>query len=193
MITQKKLKRILDYNPKTGIFRWKIRPANHILVGNIAGTKNKKGYIAIQIKGKIYGAHQLAWLYITGNWPKKDIDHKDQVKHHNWFSNLRYSSQQVNSRNTGNFKSNTSGVKGTHYCKKQNKWKAYIGKDNKLYNLGYFDDFNDAALARYLAERKAKWHLSDPNSPAQEYCIAHGLIERPIWVTIKMVKQLEAL
>lgn len=34
MITQKELKKILFYNPKTGIFKWKISPVGRIKIND---------------------------------------------------------------------------------------------------------------------------------------------------------------
>ncbi len=183
MITQKELKDVLDYDEETGIFTWMVSRTNSINVGDIAGTKNKLGYIQINIGYKIYYAHRLAYLHIYGYMPK-EVDHRDQIKWHNWKSNLRKSTRKNNSRNRGNQKNNKSGVKGVIWNKYAKKWNAYIKINSTRKHLGYFKDINQAVLARYLAERKAKWHLSDPNSLAQEYCIKNGLIKRPIWVTI---------
>ncbi len=124
-------------------------------------------------------------MYKTGKWPKKDIDHKDRIKYHNWFSNLRDRSQKSNMRNYGNPKNNTSSVKGVCFDIKAKKWLARIKINNKQKYLGRFDNFDDAVLARYEAERKAKWYLSDPNSPAQEYCIENNLIDKPIFIKVK--------
>ncbi len=187
MITQKRLKEVLDYDPETGIFTWKIKISDCINLGSIAGTKHNTGYIIIGIDNKNYLAHRLAWFYIYGKWPKKDIDHKDQIKHHNWKSNLRDKSHSFNLRNCGNHKHNKSGVKGVSYVKQSSNWRADININKKNTYLGSFDDFDGAVLARYKAERKANWHLSDPNSPAQEYCIEHCLIERPVWVKRKSI------
>ncbi len=172
-MNKRELKEVLDYNPKTGIFKWKISPANQIEIGSIAGTKNKKGYIAIQIKGKIYGAHQLAYLFVYGYIPK-EIDHKDRIRHHNWIKNLRKAFGSKNQRNKKISKNNKTGIKGVYYVEKRNKWQVTICIKYEHIFLGIFKNFNDAVLARYLAERKVNWHLSDQNSPAQEYCIEHA-------------------
>lgn len=44
-------------------------------------------------------AHRLAWLYVHGEWPQREIDHKDNVRHHNWIGNLRDVSHSVNMQN----------------------------------------------------------------------------------------------
>lgn len=49
---------------------------------------------------------------------------------------------------------NTSGVTGVYWNKKLKKYRAYIQKDGKNYNLGFFVNFEDAVKARKEAEIK---------------------------------------
>lgn len=49
-------------------------------VGDVAGCVDKDGYIQIRLKGKMYPAHRLAWLYVYGEWPQDEIDHINCVK-----------------------------------------------------------------------------------------------------------------
>jgi len=71
-------KRVLSYDKETGIFRWKEHKV--IKLGTVAGCKNKRGYIQIYLMDRPYVAHRLAWLLVTGAWPKGQIDHKDTVR-----------------------------------------------------------------------------------------------------------------
>ena len=47
---------------------------------------------------------------------------------------------------------NTSGVRGVSFCKRRQKWVAYIGFKRKVYNLGYYEDLENAAKVRKAAE-----------------------------------------
>jgi len=167
-ITRKQLKENLDYNKKTGDLIWKIsRPG--VKKGTIAGTNNN-GYINVRIFRKAYGAHRLIWLWMTGYLPKGiDIDHKDRIRYHNWWSNLRLSSRQCNIRNTGNRKNNTSGIKGVYWDKIIKKWGAYIIVNYKQKNLGKYLDFDNAVCARLAGEQCLGWSGCDDNSPAYQY------------------------
>ena len=168
-ITQKRLKEVLDYNKETGIFVW-IKPTNRsVIIGSIAGCKNKYGYTQIRIDGNGYRANRLAWLYEKGYFPEHGLDHKDRVKHHDWISNLRETSNQCNQRNTDNPKDNTSGVKGVGFIKRDNKWKATIKINNKTKCLGTYKDFNNAVCARLAGEQACKWEGCDNSSPAYKY------------------------
>jgi HNH endonuclease len=47
----------------------------------------------------MYRAGRLAWLYMTGEWPKNQIDHINRDKADNRFCNLRDVTQTENMRN----------------------------------------------------------------------------------------------
>lgn len=66
MLTQETLKQALHYDPETGIWTWKIRPALCVQIGDRAGCLDKAGYRKIQIEKKSYKEHRLAFLYMTG-------------------------------------------------------------------------------------------------------------------------------
>lgn len=156
-ITQQYLKSKLTYNPVTGKFRW-----NKTMGGvpksrdRWAGHNRADGYIRIKIDGKLYYGHHLAWLYMTGDWPKDDhqIDHKDQNRSNNKFNNLREIHYTENHFNRSKPSTNKSGICGVCWCKSTSKWVAHIGKDNKKYFLGRFTDLADAAKARKDAEKE---------------------------------------
>ena len=43
MLTAKRLRELLDYDPDTGVFRWKVR-RQRIKIGSIAGRSQSAGY-----------------------------------------------------------------------------------------------------------------------------------------------------
>jgi len=157
-ITQEKLKNILEYNFDTGIFIWKVSNSNAIKIGDIAGSPNKCGYIVIQINNKAYLAHRLAWLYIYGKWPKKEIDHINGVECDNRFFNLRDVSHQENGKNQKLRATNTSGVTGVGWHKSTNRWVATIRTGGRCKYLGCFNNLFDAACVRKSAEYKYGYH-----------------------------------
>lgn len=167
-LTYKELLIQLDYNHLTGYFYWKVSNSSQVNIGDIAGTK-QNGYIHIQINGRIYLAHRLAWFYYYGYWPENDIDHRDQIRHHNWILNLRESSKQCNQRNCPNPKNNTSGIKGVSWSKSRQKWLAMLSLDNKNYSLGGYEVFDNAVCARLAGEQCLGWEGCDSCSPAYQY------------------------
>jgi len=152
--------RILDYNENTGIFIWKINPAKNVKIGDTAGNVDSRGYIVIRIKGKAYKAHRLAWFYMTGEWPKYDIDHDDRVKTNNIFSNLKDSTKSENMKNRKKNKNNTSGFNGVYWDKEAKKWRVRIMVEGKLKHIGFFEDVNAAAEARLSANKQFNYHLN---------------------------------
>jgi len=169
-LTQKELKELLHYNPKTGIFTWKTTRGRFATVGVKAGSKIHR-YIRIKIKYISYRAHRLAFLYMKGYIPEYGVDHKDRIRHHNWWNNLRETTQQCNIRNTGNYKTNTSGVKGVSWDKNSKKWYASIMINQKTKNLGYYNNIMEAACHRLAAEQCVDWAGCDSSSPAYQYVI----------------------
>ncbi len=150
--TVKRLKEVLMYDPKTGKFHWKIRPAYCIQIGYEAGGVDDQGYIRIRIDGIKYKAHQLAWLYMTGEWPETEIDHKNRKRHVNKWKNLRLSYETLNQRNRSLSKNNTSGHNGISWDARIQKWIAYIYFNKKLINLGSYKIKEDAVTARKEGE-----------------------------------------
>ena len=82
------LREILEYQPETGLFFWK-KKRNGISVGQLAGGKDRDGYIRIRIDNVKYAAHRLAWMYIHNDFPKNFIDHINGIKSDNRICNLK--------------------------------------------------------------------------------------------------------
>jgi hypothetical protein len=158
-LTQKELKEVLDYDADTGKFTWLKATNNRIKVGGIAGCINKvHGYRAIKINGKIYKAHRLAFLYMTGKFPPDDTDHINHSRDDNRFVNLRKVTRLENLRNQSMYSKNKSGFTGVYWDKARNKWKANIKINGKSKHLGRFTDMDDAVIARKKANIEHEFH-----------------------------------
>ena len=159
-ITQDFLKSILDYDPDTGKFTWRVSRGNR-RSGKIAAIEaNNSGYVQIKINGKSYKAHRLAWLWMTGAWPKDCIDHIDGDKTNNRFSNLRECTHAENHQNSKGRSHNTSGFTGVSLYKKLGRYGANIRVNGKQIYLGLYDT-PEQAHAAYL-EAKANLHTFNP-------------------------------
>lgn len=143
-LTQEYLKTLLEYEEKTGIFTRKISRGGK-LKGSVAGTTNLQGYTVISIDDTLYLTHRLAWLYMKGLWPTFNIDHINNMKEDNRFSNLREATDSENNMNTLKRVDNTSGVKGVSFNKKSGKWVASVWHKKKQYRLGYFNTIEEAS------------------------------------------------
>jgi len=123
MFTQEFVKSVFDYNSETGIFIWKVRRSQSTKAGSVAGTKDSFGHIQIRIGEKQNNtrrkvcAHQLAWLYFYGEWPKFPIDHINGNPSDNRITNLRYATTSQNNSNARLYTNNSSGIKGVHFNK----------------------------------------------------------------------------
>lgn len=122
---------------------WKVRPANRIKVGDIAGCYSNSGYLQVGINQRIYLVHRIIWFMHYGCWPN-EIDHINGVKGDNRIENLREVDRQTNNKNRRMPSNNTSGVTGVSFDAKRNKWVAQIRIDGKQKNLGNFDSIEEA-------------------------------------------------
>lgn len=149
MISHSVLKQLLSYDPLTGIFVWRVN-RSRTKAGTIAGTPGTDGYIYIVINRVHYGAHRLAWFYMTGEWPKDEIDHKNTMRKENWFENLRETTSSLNKVNAAVRIRSASQLKGVYFDarKKAKPWQAYITKDGKRTSIGYYATKEEAADAR---------------------------------------------
>lgn len=84
---------------------------------------------------------------IIGAQKGQIVDHINRDKLDNRRSNLRIANQAQNMRNCDVRKTNTSGYKGVHWHKQNQKWKVEITKDYKNIHIGTFDDLEEAARA----------------------------------------------
>ena len=163
LLTQNELKLVLNYNPETGIFTWIVNKGK-IKIGDIAGCLNPKGYLKIKINYNQYFAHRLAFLYMTGEWPKEQIDHININKSDNRWCNLREANNGQNQSNALVYKSNKIGIKGVRWQKHHKKYEARLRFNKKTMSLGYYDDVEDAAkayknAAKFYHKEFARWSI----------------------------------
>ena len=152
-LTAEHLRAVVDYDPETGVFRWKRRPDyplnwNRRFVGAIAGSKmtiNGKTYWAIRIDDCLHRAHRLAWLYVHGEWPKRTIDHEDGDGLHNWIDNLREATQRQQTFNRPVQSNSVSGIKGIQ--KRGNSYRVRVTANGKTMTRSFVD-----------LDRAKEWH-----------------------------------
>lgn len=94
----------------------------------------------------------------------KFIDHINHNKLDNRKQNLRVTTCSQNLMNHKVFKNNTSGVSGVCFLNNKNKWKVRITVNYKVINIGSFDNYEDAVIARKQAEEKYFGEYSYSNS-----------------------------
>lgn len=154
MLTIERLQELLHYDPETGAFSWRVSMAGRV-AGRPVGSKNQHGYVRIRVDGRRYMAHQLAWFYVHGEWPKAELDHRNRVRDDNRIENLRPVTHSENMQNRVHARrDNTAGLLGAHIDR--GRWTARITVDGKERRLGYFPS-PEAAHAAYM-DAKAKYH-----------------------------------
>ena len=151
-LTQEYLKKLLHYDPETGVFTRLVRTSNCVNVGDVAGSTTTEGYLTIWMCGRQNLAHRLAWLYVYGKMPEWKLDHRDRDKSNNRISNLRPATNSQNGLNAGLRADNTSGHKGVSWNNQRQKWQARIMVDSKVHNLALRTNIEDAIAARKEAE-----------------------------------------
>lgn len=165
MLTQEFVKAILHYDPETGVFTWLPRPPSMFgdtptwqrwttrFEGKTAGGLDGKGAVTIFVAGKARKAHHLAWVYMTGKWPKVEIDHEDTEPAHNWWTNLREATRSQQSANTR--RQRGKGLpKGVTF--RHGKYRARISVNGKECHLGAYNSPEEAQQI-YIASAKVHY------------------------------------
>lgn len=156
ILTAALLREHLRYDPETGDFAWLI-----IIPGRtpIPGSRHTKGYMRISVFGKRYQSHRLAWLWMTGEWPRK-IDHIDRNKANNKWSNLRVATNQQNGWNRDLGPLPRSGFRGVRQLK-HGRWHARVGQ----HHVGVFDTAEEAYEAYERASSEIKGEFKQIERP----------------------------
>lgn len=185
------LRRLLDYNPTTGVLTWKARPVwmfkhsprrSRQMSASTWNTKfanqpalnarHSMGYRAGALLGMQHLAHRVIWKMHYGLDAPSDIDHINHDRSDNRICNLRGVSHRENLQNCVLSASSTSGTTGVSRDRRRGRWEAHIGVAGRKVSLGSFDALEDAKTARKAAERKFGFHpnhgrASSPIGPHQ--------------------------
>lgn len=155
------LRECFDYDQNTGVLTWRERPTAHFktehrknnfnsrYAGTIAGHKTPRGYLNVRI-GKAYLAHRVIWKWMTGRDPVGEVDHRNEDKSCNRWTNLREASHQQNTFNRKAPRTSATGMKGVVWNKDRKKFAAYARLHGKSTFLGYYQT-SDAAAGAYRA------------------------------------------
>ena len=148
----RELRRLVDYDPETGVFRWK-QQAGRANAGDVAGCLRGDGYINMIVNGRRGLAHRFAWFYVHGQWPADMIDHRNGQRSDNRIENLREADNTLNSQNMRAAKpSNATGFLGVSRGK-DGLFNAQIGVNGKTHWLGKFATPEEAHETYLKAKR----------------------------------------
>lgn len=149
------LKKYVDYDPVTGIFTCK-------LTGRVLGL-GKDRYSKVRFCGLSFLAQRLAWFFVTGAWPKDQIDHIDGNPWNNSFINLREATHSQNRANAPAFKNSKSKVRGVH-LHKCGRYRVQFQKHGKSYHGGYFSTLIEAEEAAKVLAIKVHGEFACPTA-----------------------------
>lgn len=167
-ITQEYIREATIYNEEEGMLYWRTdRPLSHFsckrlhtcymnrFAGNRCGnwnarTDSKKegfGYYVMRINVKTMKTHRMIFLYHHGYLPNV-VDHEDTNTRNCHISNLRDAGDNGNDFNQNKPRHNTTGYKGVS-TNTANLWKykSNIMLAGRTYNIGSYNDLEEAAAA----------------------------------------------
>jgi len=133
------------YDPISGLLTWRINTkggGRAIPIGTVAGSTVQTGHRRVMLsinrdgKQRMYKAHRVIWLMMTGEWPRLEIDHIDGDGTNNAWANLRLATRSQNNMNKRMQSNNSSGFKGVR--RNGSGWSAQIWLDRKGIWLGTF-------------------------------------------------------
>ena len=153
MIDHTVLVDMLQYEPSSGHFQWKIDRPGGVRAGSRTGRVDSRGYLQVCVMGRRYGAHRLAWFWQHGVWPPEEIDHINGDRTDNRLINLRCASRTENQRNKRFSRVASTGVVGVRRHS-AGKWEVHAGPAY----IGIFHDFDVAVAARNRAVREMGFH-----------------------------------
>lgn len=118
------VRRLLDYDEKTGVMRWKARPLSLFANARVGKAWNTKftgkcatgtlmqGYPTVCIYDERFLAHRVAWAIFYGCQPPEIIDHINRDRTDLKISNLRAVTDSENARNCSLRSDNKTGLSG---------------------------------------------------------------------------------
>lgn len=154
-LTAEEFRSHFSYDPDTGHFT-RIKSTKGKSAGSRAGFLNPgDGYRRISVRGHIFMEHRLAFLYMTGSWPKFIINHINEIKTDNRWCNLQHVTWSLNNLNRSLHKHNKSGHKGVS-LHKGGRWRASLVVNNRQVYHKLFGT-KEEAIAAYEEAFEKHW------------------------------------
>lgn len=169
------LRECFDYDPDTGILRWRVRPVSHFKGGNKnpvksvckrwnafyagkpTGSPTGEGHLRVYLDNVNLLVHRVVWKLQTGRDPEM-IDHINRDGCDNRWANLREATHSQNEANKA--ARSRSGFKGVF--RHRVRWRAKIRVPNesgtglgRMTHIGMFDtpeEAYDAAALKAFGE-----------------------------------------
>lgn len=178
------VRRVLGYDPETGIFVWKVPTSRKIIAGQQAGVIASNGRRYIAVLGEKILAHRLAWFYAHGVWPNGNIAAKNGRYDDIRLSNLKIETVNETAHRAKVRSTNQSGFRGVSWSASKGKWVATLTRDGRRIHLGYFGDaiaassVVEAAMANAPQDRGTEAIWSDYRKQRHQTRILWNRISR---------------
>lgn len=159
-VVEGRIRGLLDYDPETGRFTWRVDRRGRAKAGSEAGGLDKStGYMQLALSHEGVRLrvllHRLAWWYVTGGWPKGEVDHLNGIRTDNRWCNLRDGTKQLNMQNQRRARRDSlTQVQGVQFHRRVGKFHARITVDGRDRSLGYFSSADEAGHAYLEAKRR---------------------------------------
>ena len=85
-LTHEELTRLLDYDPETGVFRWRVS-CGGAKVGSVAGCRGRN-LKKISVNGDSHITRRLAWFYVYGEMPRNRLFVKNRDPYDDRINNI---------------------------------------------------------------------------------------------------------
>lgn len=152
-LTAEALRLRWDYDAERGVF---VRRQSHgrFAAGTVVTGTSRFGYLRTVIDGRSYAIHRLAFLWMTGSWPKNDVDHINGDRADNRWSNLRDVTRAINLQNLKKAKSNNKSAGLLGVARFGKRFRAEICVNGVNHKVGVFDTPEQAHAAYVNAKRE---------------------------------------
>lgn len=168
---------LLRYDPQTGVFTWR-ESRGRVREGQRAGTISRFAHGGkcrmLMIARHHVPAQRVAWLLMTGKWPRHMVGFKNGDALDCRWSNLINLTQRIKTLRAKAKPSSESGIRGVGFLKREKRWRARILRGSKAKPLGYHTSKDDAVKARERAvtsavkrsQPRARPQQASPPAPA---------------------------
>jgi hypothetical protein len=132
-----RLKKLFDYDPDAGVLRWRKDSVSRYgvrLAGDVVGTPDARGFLRVNLRGRVFSVHRLIWKYHFEQDPgRRDVLHDDGDPGNNHISNLKAGRLTF------------TAPKGVRFDPDRAQWKASFRFGGITTQLGYFETGEEAA------------------------------------------------